>query len=781
VREPLPTKASKSVSVTSTLPGEVDVSKTEAVKLPVIAAAVEHLGSGTSSPRLSVVVPAYNEAARLEPTLKRIVEFLERRKETWQLLVSDDGSTDGSPERIAESGLPVEMIRGTHRGKGAAVKRGVVAAEGQLILFTDADLSTPIEELERLEEAIELGNDLAIGSRSMPESRILTPQSRHRILLGWVFRRLVRALGLPGIKDSQCGFKLFKADAAQDIFGRCSIRGFAFDAEVLMLAQERGYRVAEVGVAWADAKGSKVSPLWHSAQMLRDVALARSRLSKQADDADQVARRAWSLRRRTLRTLIVLNIAGTAWWLAWLLDPRHAANVVLYGLLLVAQALNLFQIFGYWHSIWHLRPPQRRPGGFATAVDVMITTYDEPLEIIERTVKAAVTMQYPHRTLVLDDGRREEVAAIARRLGAEWMTRPENNGAKAGNLNHALSQTDAPFLAVFDADHAPHREFLSRVMPFFRDHRLAWVQVPQYYTNRHRSYMAGAAMDQQMIFFGPICEGQDGRNAVLCCGTNFVMRRHALEQVGGFREDTVTEDAATGLELHARGWRSRYLSEQLADGLAPEDLGAYMSQQRRWAMGNLEMLFRHRVFRKELTPNLMFQYAWASSHYLAAVPSLIYVLLPALFLGFGVETVATTTNDDFIVHFLPFIVATLLIFGRSVDGRLRFRAIQLSHGMFPVYLAALVSVLLRRRVRFEVTPKVGTSQSFYKLVTPQLVAIALILATTAVGFVHYSGPRTITNACWSLFNAIMLVGVVRAAAPVTLATPAAEARNTEAA
>jgi cellulose synthase (UDP-forming) len=411
----------------------------------------------------------------------------------------------------------------------------------------------------------------------------------------------------------------------------------------------------------------------------------------------------------------------------------------------------------------------------------MITTYNEPLEVIERTVRAAAGMDYPHRTLVLDDGSREEVGAIAARYGADWVTREGNRGAKAGNLNHALAQTRGLFVAVFDADHAPYPEFLSRVMPFFRDHRLAWVQVPQYYSNRDATYMAGAAMDQQMIFFGPICEGQDGRNAVLCCGTNFVMRREALEQVGGFREDTVTEDAATGMDLHALGWRSRYISERLADGLAPEDLGAYISQQRRWAMGNLEMLFRHRVFRKELRFTLSFQYAWATSHYLAALPSLIYVLLPALFLGFGVQTVATTSNDDFIVHFLPFIVATLLIFARSVDGRLRFRAIQLSYGMFPVYLAALVSVLLRRQIRFEVTPKVGSSRSFYRLVAPQLITIAVILSTAAVGFLHYSGPRTITNACWALFNVVMLLGVIRAAAPARSAAPAVEVRGMEAA
>lgn len=472
----------------------------------------------------------------------------------------------------------------------------------------------------------------------------------------------------------------------------------------------------------------------------------------------------WAKRRLIVRLLIAANLVGLIWWLSWLFNFGNAANGLLYTLLVLAECFNVVQVLGYWLTVWHERAPERKRARVEGRVDVFITTYNEPVALVEQTVRAAVAMPYPHHTYVLDDGNRREMGEMARRHGARWITRTNNRGAKAGNINHALAVTDGDFFVIFDADHVPHPRFLDRLMPFMADPRVAFVQAPQYYVNRYMNYIAGGAMDQQELFFGPICKGKDGLGAVFCCGTNMVIRRAAIEDVGGFREDSITEDAATSLDLHERGWTSRYVGERLADGLAPEDLGAYISQQRRWARGNIDMLFRARVLRRRMPLLLRFQYAWSAMYYLTSLTTLLYLALPCLYLLFGIQTVSAQSTD-FIGHFLPYIFTTIFILARSAEGRLRFRAIQLSYGLFPVFIGAFYSVVSGRKVGFAVTPKEGRAQSFYQLVIPQLIAVGVSGLAILVGLAHYAGPSTITNGCWALFNAVLLSGIIRAAAP----------------
>jgi dolichyl-phosphate beta-glucosyltransferase len=225
---------------------------------------------------LSVVIPAYNEEHRLGPTLERVATYLRERGITWELIAVDDGSKDGTSAVIdAASARWPEIVRITaprNRGKGAAVREGVRAAVGELILFSDADLSTPIEEVEKLEAALARSPaiGIAIGSRGLAASEIEVRQSRGREIMGRVFNRIVRALVVGGIRDTQCGFKLFRRDVAHDLFGRAKVDGFAFDVEVLWLAQGRT-EVAEVPVVWRHVDESKVSPGSDAARMFVDI------------------------------------------------------------------------------------------------------------------------------------------------------------------------------------------------------------------------------------------------------------------------------------------------------------------------------------------------------------------------------------------------------------------------------------------------------------------------------------------------------------------------------
>ena len=226
------------------------------------------------APLLSVVIPAFNEVDRLGPTLLRVIDYCRAERPSYQVLVVDDGSTDDTVPLARRIGLECPELQvielGANRGKGAAVRAGMLAAEGRRILFSDADLATPIEELGKLERALDEGHDIAIASRAAPGADIRVRQHPLRELMGRSFNLMVRLAAIGGIGDTQCGFKLFTRAAARDLFGRAAVDGFAFDVEILWLARGR-YRVAEVPVVWRHVEESQVSPGSDAARMFIDL------------------------------------------------------------------------------------------------------------------------------------------------------------------------------------------------------------------------------------------------------------------------------------------------------------------------------------------------------------------------------------------------------------------------------------------------------------------------------------------------------------------------------
>ncbi|MFZ0214506.1 MAG: dolichyl-phosphate beta-glucosyltransferase [Candidatus Dormiibacterota bacterium] len=227
---------------------------------------------------LSIVVPCYNEQRRLLPALGALYSYLENAGLDHELILVDDGSTDATlalMRRAAARRHDVCVVAiSPNRGKGRAVAEGVRVASGATVLVTDADLSTPIEELAKLEAALDAGADIAIGSRAAPGAREVD-QPLHRRVMGKTFNRLVRALLLPGFRDTQCGFKLFRGEVARSLFADLQTNGFAFDVEILWRAQEAGRRVAEVPVRWFNSDSSSVAPITASAAMLSDLVSLR--------------------------------------------------------------------------------------------------------------------------------------------------------------------------------------------------------------------------------------------------------------------------------------------------------------------------------------------------------------------------------------------------------------------------------------------------------------------------------------------------------------------------
>ena len=227
----------------------------------------------------SVVIPCFNEERRILPTLERIVEFLSGRDRPWEVVVVDDGSVDRTSacvrERFADQPAVRVLRFESNHGKGFAVREGVLASRGEFALFSDADLSTPIEELAKLERHAASGFDVVVGSRVVSGSRILTPQPARRRLSGLVFRSLVRALGLTTVRDTQCGFKLLRRKTVEPILRRIETEGFAFDVELLARAERAGLRVAELPVEWSDSRGSRLRLVPDAGRMAMDLLRVR--------------------------------------------------------------------------------------------------------------------------------------------------------------------------------------------------------------------------------------------------------------------------------------------------------------------------------------------------------------------------------------------------------------------------------------------------------------------------------------------------------------------------
>ena len=234
-------------------------------------------------PRWSVVIPAYNEAERLPTYLQEVATYLEGRGESYEIVVVDDGSVDGTRERVlalaaAHPGIVLQPLS-VNRGKGYAVRTGMARARGTFRLKADADGATPIVELKRLEAAVHAGADLAVGSRALADPSVTVRARAHRRHAGRLFHLITRGIGVRSVVDTQCGFKLLRGPVADNLFPDLATDGFGFDVELLLLAERRGYRIAEVPVNWTDQPGSKVAILKDGPRMLGQILAARARVA----------------------------------------------------------------------------------------------------------------------------------------------------------------------------------------------------------------------------------------------------------------------------------------------------------------------------------------------------------------------------------------------------------------------------------------------------------------------------------------------------------------------
>jgi cellulose synthase (UDP-forming) len=394
-------------------------------------------------------------------------------------------------------------------------------------------------------------------------------------------------------------------------------------------------------------------------------------------------------------------------------------------------------------------------------VDVLIPTYNEPLEVLEKTVIGALCLDYPNvKVWVLDDGRRPWLKAFCEAKGAGYITRPNNLNAKAGNINHALALTTGEFVAVFDADFVPQRNFLMRTIGFFADPTVGIVQCPHAFYN-HDPLQTNLAMrkaipDEQRFFFDAIMPSRDGWNAAFCCGSNSVTRRAALDAIGGeLPTASITEDMLLTLTLLRKGYITRYLCERLAFGLAPENVDAFFVQRQRWARGAIQILYLRNGPLGAKLP-LIKRLLFLPTHWLSVgLQSLTAALIPIVFLWLGMSPVANVGADQIVYYLVPAMLAVLGGIGVYAPGHLFPLAAQVLGLLqsFKILPTALITLLKPQGHAFRVTPKGrNAKQSTYARGIFWTVASMMLL--TISGLIVNASPD------WRIANAAVLPIVV---------------------
>ena len=449
-------------------------------------------------------------------------------------------------------------------------------------------------------------------------------------------------------------------------------------------------------------------------------------------------------------------------------------TIWLYVALIVSEVFHLWQSLSYTWTTWRMDDPLPAPLDFHPDVDIFITVAGEPVEIVEQTAVAARDLVYRgiHQVYLLNDSRVakkenwQEYEVLAKRLGIGCITRTIPGGAKAGNINNGMRETSAPLVVVFDADHVPHPDFLSKTAGYFADEKMAFVQTPQYYHNYAQNDVTLAAWEQQELFFGAILRGKNRLNATFMCGTNMVLRRQAILDAGGMCEFNIAEDFLTSLFVHERGWKSLYVPEVLAEGLAPEDFLSYYKQQFRWARGSLEVIFRFNpLFRRGLTWSQRLQYLASASYYLSGIIVLLNAMLPIVFFYFGLVPFQISTMTLAAV-FLPYIFINLYSLQLTSGFSYTFRALSFSVASFWLQIRAVIAVLTREKTVFAVTSKTQITGNFAYLTIPHYLYLAVLLVGLAIA-AWREGPSAavITNLAWALLNGVIFAQFIAVALP----------------
>jgi cellulose synthase (UDP-forming) len=446
-------------------------------------------------------------------------------------------------------------------------------------------------------------------------------------------------------------------------------------------------------------------------------------------------------RERVVRRHLIagLYIGTSLIYLAWRATILNADTPGLSLVYFVAECLGFILGLTLIFSSWTYRHRDPLPAAPGLTVDVFVTTYKEPLEVIRWTLIAAKEISYPHRTFVLDDGDRADIKALATDLGLRYLARGHNAGAKAGNLNYGLSHSDAEFVMTFDADHIAQPHALDVTLGFFRDPTVALVQTPEdfYNTDAFQFYnakRAGGLWNDQSFFYSFSQPCRDALNAASCVGTGVVYRRAAIDAVGGMPEATVTEDMHCSLKLHKAGWSTVFLNEPISYGIAAADNREFYKTRHRWGHGNIHALrVENILFCRGLTLRQRLSYLTLGLVHLEGWQQFLLFVVPWMSLFFGWAPFEITVFNVLMVLCFP-ILATLLLQELGC-GLSRYWVNEIyAVARFPIQIVTALA-LFRDRILFRSSSKNIRGRVEWPLLLPQIAVLAVSLAALATGVI----------------------------------------------
>ena len=434
---------------------------------------------------------------------------------------------------------------------------------------------------------------------------------------------------------------------------------------------------------------------------------------------------------RLVRALAAVALAWGAVYLVWRVwDTGRGAEPVMFWTLYASEVFGLTMLASFAFLAWRIPVPRRPSIGWRPTVDVLVCTYDEGLDVLGATLVGCDRITYPHTTWVLDDGHRDEVRHLAERFGARYLSRPTNEHAKAGNINHALGHTDGELLLILDADHVPQPDILDATVGYFDDPSVALVQTPHDFGNHDSFQHFETGRHDQSMFFEVLMPGKDRHDGAFWCGSAAVILRHALEGIGGIATETVAEDFHTTIRLHGQGWHTRYHDETLVQGLAPHDLASFLLQRDRWARGNLAVLRTREnpVIAPGLTVKQRASYLSSLLAYFVPIQRLamLAVLVAMLMTG---RLPLHATAWQFGVFWLPWMVLNLVASAMLCRGQASlWDGAYSTHLTSEIFTRAVLALVHPFRASFRVTPKDGIDDGGWSAVRQ----LRLVVATAVV-------------------------------------------------
>lgn len=496
--------------------------------------------------------------------------------------------------------------------------------------------------------------------------------------------------------------------------------------------------------------------------MHRRINLLQAMLTSNPDESTEVKAPLKS-EIKTLRILIFLGIISVFFFLNWFINPEHIGYAPIFWLLTFALAFKLAKMLHEWYHYWN---PSITPRPLITkqlTVDVFTTSCPgEPREMIIRTLKAMKNISYPHTNYLCDEGNDYELKKICDELGIVHVTRIDKTDAKAGNINNALKQATGDICLILDPDHVPAPHFLDRVIPYFEDKKVGYVQCVQSYGNQSESFIARGAAEQTYHFYGPMMMCMNSYGTVQAIGANCTFRREALDSIGGHAPG-LAEDMHTAMQLHAKGWKSVYVPEILSRGLVPATLSSYYKQQLKWSRGTFELLFRvyPKLF-KNFTWRQKFHYFTIPIYFLFGLINLIDIAIPIMALSLA-EVPWEVNLIHFGEYFLPVCVMSLVIRLYSQRWLLEKheRGFHFAGGILRtatwwIFLVGFVYSIFNIKVPYIPTPKEDEHQNYIKLSIPNVFVLLFCIVAIFYGLYIDWTPYSIAMASYSFMTIGML-------------------------